>query len=938
MIHHFSFLARCGLLAAVLALGSVFWRPAFGEDLPHSVSDYGQIGLISTPSARMAPDGEIDFGVSYINPYRRYFVMWQLLPAAQLTFRYSEVRLSNDFAATGGRLVTDEDFFRGIFGGSKTSSNLDRGFDLRIRLLKESRRIPEFSLGIQDFIGTGQFASEYLVATKRYYDFDFSLGVGWGYLAGRETLANPLGVLSDGFKRRAGFSALGGESNFDNLFRGADIGVFGGLEYFTPFKGLTFKLEYDSSSPLRQPLGVVLVDDSPFNVGLNYRPWDFIDLGLAWERGDATMFRVAFRGNMHSKGMPKFDPPPPPPKPRPPAWNTPPAPVSTSAPAASLASYPIQPSRSATQANQAGQHSASAAQVRLARAGYRIIDVEHASGGAIVTVTGGDPGVIAASESAAILALAAPAGGGVWLIGADPRYPNTQPVEIQQTQFAPASNVDAVFDALAGLGLTVEQMDLAGGRLIATLSAPHPISAGAAREAAMKIAENYGGDIKGVTVVAAGASLTWQRAEHRQNAPATRLSSDAIPGVSDRKTQIAAEIFQELSKANYRADAVHLADFEATIFISSFAFRQNNENVYRIGRIAANALPADIEDITIVAVNGGVSVDRLTIARTDLERHIKGAAGIAELAANTQISRAPADDPRRAAAIQNPEAYPSFNYYLRPKIRQHLGSTDGLIFADLNMSLSLQASLAPGLSVRGTAGKFVTGNLDELTVPGDSALPKVRTDIREYLQQGRDFIENLQADYIAHPVDGVYSRLSAGIFEWMYGGAGGELLYWPEQSPVAIGGTLNWVRQREFDQMFAFREYQTVEGYASIYYKLPFYNALAQFHVGRYLAKDKGATIDLQRRFNSGMTLGFFATYTNVSAAEFGEGSFDKGFYLSLPLDLLLTRSGRRNIIFGFRPLTRDGGQRAGVGPSLYGLVDGGSLTDFGKDWGNAPD
>ena len=44
------------------------------------------------------------------------------------------------------------------------------------------------------------------------------------------------------------------------------------------------------------------------------------------------------------------------------------------------------------------------------------------------------------------------------------------------------------------------------------------------------------------------------------------------------------------------------------------------------------------------------------------------------------------------------------------------------------------------------------------------------------------------------------------------------------------------------------------------------------------LAGDKGVTLDLSRRFKSGFTMGVFATKTNLSAEEFGEGSFDKGF------------------------------------------------------------
>ncbi|MDU8421091.1 YjbH domain-containing protein, partial [Pseudomonas syringae] len=64
-------------------------------------------------------------------------------------------------------------------------------------------------------------------------------------------------------------------------------------------------------------------------------------------------------------------------------------------------------------------------------------------------------------------------------------------------------------------------------------------------------------------------------------------------------------------------------------------------------------------------------------------------------------------------------------------------------------------------------------------------------------------------------------------------------------------------------------------------------DVLVKMSVGQYLAKDKGGTLDLSKRFDSGVTVGAYATLTNVSKQEYGEGSFTKGFYISVPLDLL---------------------------------------------------
>ena len=37
------------------------------------------------------------------------------------------------------------------------------------------------ALGWRDFLGTGAFSGEYVVANKRTGNFDWSLGLGWGF-------------------------------------------------------------------------------------------------------------------------------------------------------------------------------------------------------------------------------------------------------------------------------------------------------------------------------------------------------------------------------------------------------------------------------------------------------------------------------------------------------------------------------------------------------------------------------------------------------------------------------------------------------------------------------------------------------------------------------------------------------------------------------------
>lgn len=58
--------------------------------------------------------------------------------------------------------------------------------------------------------------------------------------------------------------------------------------------------------------------------------------------------------------------------------------------------------------------------------------------------------------------------------------------------------------------------------------------------------------------------------------------------------------------------------------------------------------------------------------------------------------------------------------------------------------------------------------------------------------------------------------------------------------------------------------------------------------VGQYLAGDKGGTLEIAKRFDSGVVVGGYATITNVSKEEYGEGDFTKGVYVSATVGSLL--------------------------------------------------
>ncbi|MCJ8701620.1 YjbH domain-containing protein, partial [Escherichia coli] len=214
--------------------------------------------------------------------------------------------------------------------------------------------------------------------------------------------------------------------------------------------------------------------------------------------------------------------------------------------------------------------------------------------------------------------------------------------------------------------------------------------------------------------------------------------------------------------------------------------------------------------------------------------------------------------------------------------------------------------------------------------PQDSHLPRVRTHVREYVQNDV-YVNNLQANYFQHLGNGFYGQVYGGYLETMFGGAGAEVLYRPLDSNWAFGLDANYVKQRDWrsaKDMMKFTDYSVKTGHLTAYWTPSFaQDVLVKASVGQYLAGDKGGTLEIAKRFDSGVVVGGYATITNVSKEEYGEGDFTKGVYVSVPLDLFSSGPTRSRAAIGWTPLTRDGGQQLGRKFQLYDMTSDRSVN-----------
>ena len=294
--------------------------------------------------------------------------------------------------------------------------------------------------------------------------------------------------------------------------------------------------------------------------------------------------------------------------------------------------------------------------------------------------------------------------------------------------------------------------------------------------------------------------------------------------------------------------------------------------------------------------------------------------------------------------LTSPFTSSRLDYFVSPKLQQSFGGSENFYFFNVGVNVGANYWLFDNVELGGSAYINLYDNYGEFKyeVPPDGTnLKRVRTLVRQYIHDNSVRLDNLQLTWFDRFGDNWYTQIYGGYLETMYGGVGGEVLYRPMDSAWAVGFDVNYVSQRDPDSPFGFfqsehqydsitgRPYRvqtrTATGHASLYYQprwAAFSNTLVKASVGRYLGEDIGVTMDFSKQFDSGVIAGAFVTKTNLSAEEYGEGSFTKGFYISIPFDLMTVKPSTNRASFSWIPLTRDGGQMLGRKHSLFSMTD----------------
>ncbi|PYF79875.1 MULTISPECIES: YjbH domain-containing protein [Marinomonas] len=402
---------------------------------------------------------------------------------------------------------------------------------------------------------------------------------------------------------------------------------------------------------------------------------------------------------------------------------------------------------------------------------------------------------------------------------------------------------------------------------------------------------------------------------------------------------------QELNDvAGYKTDRVYQQGNTVTFVTQQSKYRDRDVAIERAAAVIANHVPTNVGAYKIIEESKNIPVksteisarDYLDVATVDyFNPSIKDA-----------IIELPPEDINDTPLYDN---FEPFNYGFAPHLSQSFGGPENFYMYSLTMQGGASYWLSRNLELSSAVSVNLVDNYDKLNfaVPDDGTSNyRVRTLVRAYVSDNDASLNNLQLTWFDRYGKNWYQQIYGGYLETMFAGFGTEVLYRQPNSNWAIGADINAISQRDPNSVFGiFSEESTygnntkvlargTTGHLSLYYQPEWSfleDTLFRLDVGKFLAADVGARFDFSKQFDSGMIIGAYASRTNMSAEEFGEGSFTKGFYLSIPFDTVSLKPTTSRGNLNWQPITRDGGQVLNKRNSLF------SITDMVSPWYQRP-
>ncbi len=237
------------------------------------------------------------------------------------------------------------------------------------------------------------------------------------------------------------------------------------------------------------------------------------------------------------------------------------------------------------------------------------------------------------------------------------------------------------------------------------------------------------------------------------------------------------DLLHNLNNNNLLLQTASLSKEKLDISISTSQHRNAIRSSSYAGSIASKVSRdhnINLSQINISHINAGVELNNITYIANHLdsskdtpieiiERYTKLDSGNKNSYKNHEFQ----------PSVKFPAVFSSFS----PSLVSNIGNPEKFYFWGLDLQNTAEIQFNRSLLLSSEINYSLYNNFKDTISGPASKMEHVRTDKVQYLKNANLYIKRLQLDYIWSPRKDLYAKVSGGIFESMFGGFGGQVLY-----------------------------------------------------------------------------------------------------------------------------------------------------------------
>lgn len=351
--------------------------------------------------------------------------------------------------------------------------------------------------------------------------------------------------------------------------------------------------------------------------------------------------------------------------------------------------------------------------------------------------------------------------------------------------------------------------------------------------------------------------------------------------------------------AVYTRDKALAAEFENTRYIS------NQKAAGRVLRILLYYSPQDAKTLSVILKRRRIPFLKVSVLPEQFDQYLLGNISDETLSELVTVETLSRDSyPGSNGSIKTKETRPfDYQFGIKPDFTAFLNDPSGVFKFRVGIKPYFEQSLWKGTSFY---TRYSIPFYSDIASSNPPLADAIRSDSWRYLDDTPTF-DRLMLDHTFKLSRQTFARLSYGYLEFMYAGAGAEILRFFGDGSLALGLEGDWVRKREPDTQLGLEDFDTYTILGNLYYKYRPFNLTFKAQYGRFMAGDIGWRFQLSREYDNGLEIGAWYSLTDTDdLTVYNRGYHDKGVFMKLPARVFSTYETRTKYNYALSPWTRD--------------------------------